>query len=78
MLRSRLLSDTKLTDLDNMGGVMNNIVYIAVSLDGCIATPDGGVDWLHEIPNPTQSDYGWSEFMGRIAVWMKFLHLSEY
>ena len=45
---------------------MANIVYIATSLDGYIATPDDGIDWLHEIPNPTQSDYGWSEFMGRI------------
>ena len=45
---------------------MKNIVYIAASLDGYIATPDGGVDWLHEIPNPDQNDYGWSEFIGGI------------
>ena len=43
-----------------------NIVYIATSLDGFIATSDGGVDWLSEIPNPDQSDYGWADFMSRI------------
>ena len=45
---------------------MTNYVYIATSLDGFIATPDGGLDWLFEIPNPDQSDYGYSEFMGGI------------
>jgi len=42
---------------------MSNIVYIAASIDGYIATPDGGVEWLNEIPNPDQSDFGWSEFI---------------
>ena len=37
-------------------------VYIATSLDGFIATVDGGIDWLNDIPNPEQSDYGYSEF----------------
>lgn len=45
---------------------MTNYVYIATSLDGFIATPDGGLDWLFDIPNPDQSDYGYSEFMGGI------------
>ena len=45
---------------------MANIVYIATSVDGYIATKDGGIDWLHEIPNPTGSDYGFSDFMNRI------------
>jgi dihydrofolate reductase len=45
---------------------MSNIVYIAVSLDGYIATTDGGIDWLHDVPNPTESDYGWREFIKRI------------
>ena len=31
-------------------------VYIAVSLDGYIATPDGGVAWLDPY-NPSESDY---------------------
>ena len=45
---------------------MANYVYIATSLDGFIATPDGGVDWLDEIPNPDQSDFGYGEFISRI------------
>lgn len=42
---------------------MVNFVYIATSLDGFIATIDGGVDWLNEIPNPEGHDYGFTEFM---------------
>lgn len=45
---------------------MTNIVYIATSLDGYIARKDGNIDWLMEIPNPEQSDYGFSEFMDRV------------
>jgi dihydrofolate reductase len=45
---------------------MANYVYIATSLDGFIATVDGGVDWLNEIPNPEQSDYGYAEFISGI------------
>jgi len=45
---------------------MANSVYIATSLDGFIATKDGGIDWLLEIPNPDQSDYGFAEFMSGI------------
>lgn len=42
---------------------MTNYVYIATSLDGFIATKDGGIDWLTGIPNPENSDYGFAEFM---------------
>ena len=42
---------------------MKNYVYIATSLDGYIATEDGGVDWLSEIPNPNDSDYGFNDFI---------------
>jgi len=45
---------------------MTNYVYIATSLDGFIATRDGGIDWLNEIPNPEKSDFGFVEFMSGI------------
>jgi dihydrofolate reductase len=43
-----------------------NYVYIAASIDGYIATKDGDVDWLHEVPNPDNDDYGYSDFIGNI------------
>jgi len=45
---------------------MSNTVYIATSLDGYIARKDGNIDWLMEIPNPDNDDYGFSSFMERI------------
>ncbi len=45
---------------------MKNYIYIATSLDGFIATSDGGVDWLDKIPNPEKSDYGYGEFISGI------------
>jgi dihydrofolate reductase len=46
--------------------IMKNIIYIAVSLDGYIASEDGGIEWLMDIPNPDGSDYGFGEFMEAI------------
>ena len=45
---------------------MANIIYIATSLDGFIARKDGNIDWLLEIPNPDNSDYGFSSFIDSI------------
>jgi dihydrofolate reductase len=41
-------------------------VYVGVSLDGFIAAADGDLDWLNEIPNPDESDYGFAEFISSI------------
>lgn len=45
---------------------MSNFVYIATSLDGYIATSDGGLNWLTEVPNPDQNDYGFADFISGI------------
>lgn len=45
---------------------MANIVFIATSTDGFIATKDGGIEWLMEVPNPDNSDFGFNDFMESI------------
>ena len=34
-----------------------------MSLDGYIATPDGGIEWLNEMHNPTNEDHGYNTLM---------------
>lgn len=45
---------------------MSNLVYSATSIDGYIAREDGSIDWLMDIPNPSDSDYGYSDFIKRV------------
>lgn len=45
---------------------MSNYIYIATSLDGFIARKDGSIDWLTEIPNPDNSDFGFGDFIKNI------------
>lgn len=40
-------------------------VFIATSLDGFIARPDGALDWL-PVPQPGGEDYGYAAFMAGI------------
>lgn len=41
-------------------------LYIAISLNGKIAKTNGSVDWLESIPQPADSDYGYSDFYNSI------------
>ncbi|QPN89290.1 dihydrofolate reductase family protein [Proteus vulgaris] len=45
---------------------MNIVVYIATSLDGYIADKQGNIDWLTDIENPENSDFGFADFLNEI------------
>lgn len=44
------------------------ILYIATSLDGFIAGPGGDLDWLNNLPNPDNSDHGYTAFYSTIGA----------
>lgn len=43
-------------------------LYIALSLNGKIAKPDGRVDWLNSIPNPDNTDHGYANFFKSVGI----------
>ena len=63
---------------------MEIIYYVAASLDGLIATPDGGIEWLKPYEG-TGEDYGYGEFYASIeavllgrATYEKCLEFPEW
>lgn len=41
-------------------------LYIAASIDGYIARPDGDIEWLTGFPNPSKTDYGYKDFFASV------------
>jgi dihydrofolate reductase len=41
-------------------------VYLGLSLDGCIARPDGRLDWLEPFNDPAIGDYGYADFSASV------------
>ena len=41
-------------------------VFIATSLDGFIADPEGGIDWLTALPVPEGEDHGYGAFLAGV------------
>lgn len=47
---------------------MKTSAFIATSVDGFIARPDGEVDWLGEPPEDGAEDYGYKKFMDTVGI----------
>jgi dihydrofolate reductase len=45
---------------------MSNSIYVATSIDGFIATRDGGIGWLDEIPMSEKTESGFANFISGI------------
>ncbi len=45
---------------------MSIFIYIATTIDGYIATNNGGLDWLMDVPNPDNNDFGFNDFMNSV------------
>lgn len=63
---------------------MEIIYYVAASLDGYIATPQGGIEWLQPFETPDE-DYGYGEFYASVeavllgrATYEKCLQFPEW
>jgi dihydrofolate reductase len=48
--------------------MIKTVLYIATSLDGFIARPDGNLDWLTSTPSPQKGDYGYAELLKTIGT----------
>jgi len=44
------------------------VLYIATSIDGFIARPDGNLDWLTSFPQPKSGDYGYNDLLNNISI----------
>jgi dihydrofolate reductase len=44
------------------------ILYIATTIDGYIARPDGNIDWLTSFPPPESGDYGYAALLESIGT----------
>lgn len=57
--------------------MMRVSVFIAASLDGFIARPDGGLDWLDPPEGVAMVDHGYDAFMAEIDVLVMGRHTFE-